>query len=122
MLIPARVPDDWRVRCSYFAGAERPPSGPRVSINYRSDSAHEDLSIGESAASDPDPIHVADRSDWEHIDRGGHALLVRARGERFPESQVRVERDGTRVYMFSSSLARERMIELAAGLVAAPAR
>jgi hypothetical protein len=52
VLMPDRVPADWRVQCMFIEASQRPPSPALVSLNYRSDDGHQSISISQMAAAD----------------------------------------------------------------------
>jgi hypothetical protein len=120
VLVPERVPTSWTVHCTYFGGSERPPSGPGVSIHYRSDSGHEDLNISEGLADDFARQRIGTGEDWEEVTAGDRRVRVRGRGEQFPQSQLVLEHRGTHVLMVSNGLSREQLIALARVLEPAP--
>jgi hypothetical protein len=119
LFVPERVPSSWRVHCTYFGGAERPPAPPSVSIHYGSDSGHESLSLVlRPAGAQPDPI---DDQGWDQVRAGEYTVRVHGRGERGPQSQLRLEHAGTSVLMISDTLSRDQLIAIAALLIPAPA-
>jgi len=119
LLVPEHMPSTWTFDCTYSGPSDRPPSSPTVGINYRSDSGHESLNlILRPAGADP---HRTDASDWREARAGEYTVRVHGRGERGPQSQLRLEHAGTSVLMLSDTLSGDQLIALAAMLVPAPA-
>lgn len=115
VLMPARVPAGWQASCEYFEPGRRPATPARVQLSYRSDSAHESLTISQRSAGDADPY--PDTEGWQQFDREGTSLEVRTEARR---SELRLEREGTAVLMISGNLSTEQLADLALGLVEAP--
>jgi hypothetical protein len=113
VMIPERVPSNWHVRCS-FVDSER----PSVHLHYHSDSAHESLNISQGHVSDLGP--EIDEEEFEQARAGERTVWVRRRDERWPQAQLFMEHEGTRIQMTSDSLTAEQLIGLAAMLVPAP--
>ena len=117
LLIPERVPSSWTMECTYVGASDRPPSPPSVNIRYRSNSGHEGVNLHERGAGD-DVGHEGE--GWEQARAGEYSVEVLARGERSPESQLRLQHEGTSVLMTSDTLSGEQLIGLAATLTPAP--
>jgi hypothetical protein len=85
----------------------------------RSESGHEDLHLAEVAESEPDRFHG---EGWTERRSGELSVRVRDRGGpgTGPQSQLALERDGTRVLMLSRSLTADQLVALASMLVPAP--
>jgi hypothetical protein len=118
VMIPERVPSTWRIRCHYVGESERPPRRPSVHLHYHSDSGHEDLNISQGYVADLGP-EIAEE-EFEAARAGEQTVHVRRRDNRWPQAQLYVEHDGTRIQMTSSSLTTDQLIALAAMLVPAP--
>ncbi len=116
VFVPALVPTDWRLHCTYVAASERPPRPPSVSLHYRSDSGHEGVSVRQSPADDTNPArdHAAANDGWEDVLRDGVAMRVRSAGG---QAQLVCERNGTGVLMTSETLRVSQLQNLAAMLV-----
>ena len=71
-----------------------------------------------AAGGQPDPIDAGE--NWEQVRAGEYAARVHPRGERGPQSQLRLEHDGTSVMMFSDTLSGDQLVAIAALLVPAP--
>lgn len=119
LLVPERVPSSWTVHCTYFGGSQRPPAPPSVSINYRSESGHESLSLVLRPAGEQQP-HPIDDEGWDELDAGEYTVRVNGRGERGPQSQLHLEHAGTSGLMLSDTLSRDQLVAIAALLVPAP--
>jgi hypothetical protein len=90
-----------------------------VSIQYSSDSGHESLSLVlRAAGGQRDPI---DDEGWDQVRAGQYTVRVCGRGERGPQSQLRLEHAGTSVLMISDTLSRDQLVAIAALLIPAPA-
>jgi hypothetical protein len=118
VLVPERVPSTWSVHCTYSGPSERPPAPASVSIRYRSDSGHESLSlllqpVGEAR-------WPGDTARWEQAQAGPYTVRVWGRGEGGPQSQLRLDHEGTSVLMLSDTLSRDQLVAIAAMLVPAP--
>jgi hypothetical protein len=66
----------------------------------------------------PDAI---DDEGWDQVRAGEYTVRVHGRGERGPQSQLRLEHAGTSVLMISDTLSRDQLIAIAALLIPAPA-
>jgi len=114
VMIPERVPSTWHVRCHYLE-SER----PSVHLHYHSDSAHESLNISQGHESDLGP--EIDEESFEQARAGERTVWVRRREGHWPQAQLYMDHDGTRIQMTSESLTAEQLMGLAALLVPAPA-
>jgi outer membrane lipoprotein-sorting protein len=118
VLVPERVPSTWTVHCTYTGPSERPPSPPSVSIQYRSQSGHESLSLVLQPTGQA--RYPGDTTNWEQVQAGPYTARVSGRGERGPQSQLRLDHDGTSVLMLSDTLSRDQLVAVAAILAPAP--
>ena len=119
VLVPARIPPAWGAEYAFIEPSRRPPSAACVSINYRSDDGHEGVSLSQYAVGDqPDQYNLMlKRDDWQTITRNGTDLQVRAPGS---QTQARIERDGTFVFLTSETLTADQLATIAAELKPAP--
>lgn len=119
VLIPERIPPDWRSSYAFIEPSPRPPSAVCVAINYHADDGHESVSLSEYAAGDqPEQYNLMIKHDeWQTITRNGTDIRVRAPGN---QAQAHIERDGTFVFLSSETLTAEQLASLAAGLKPAP--
>jgi hypothetical protein len=122
VLIPDRIPSDWQLHCVFLEPSDRPPAPAQVSLQYRSVSGHESVSLSQTPATDRPSIYdEMTRSDhWEHITRGGTDILVTKPGATGGQVQAQLERDGTFVFLMSETLSTEQLTTIAAGLRPAP--
>ncbi|MBV9536762.1 MAG: hypothetical protein JO321_15265 [Solirubrobacterales bacterium] len=119
VLVPERIPADWRSRYTFVEPSQRPPHAACVLINYHSDDGHESVSLSEYAAGEqPDQYDLMIKHDeWQTITRNGTDVRARAPGG---QAQAYIERDGTFVFVSSDTLTAEQLAGLAAGLKPAP--
>jgi outer membrane lipoprotein-sorting protein len=114
VLIPQRVPPAWQVRCHYVGEPDR----PSVHLHYQSESAHESLNISQGYATDLAP--EIDEQGFEEAQAGERRVWVRGRDQHFPQTQLYMDHEDTRILMTSESLTTDQLIALAAMLVPAP--
>ena len=74
-LVTERLPSSSKVHCTLPGPSQRPPAGPWIHINYRSDSGREDLSVSECAHGDRD-YPDTDGPMWEDGHAGARAIRV----------------------------------------------
>ncbi len=115
VLMPDRVPAGWELSCMYIGPSVRPTRAASVSLSYRSESAHEDVSIEQTSATEEHPLQST--KGWEQVARDSSVFEVRSPGY---QTQLRLERGGTYVLMTSGTLSTDRLADLAARLIAAP--
>jgi hypothetical protein len=120
VLVPERIPSDWRGSYTFIEPSQRPPLPACVSIHFRSDDGHESVSLSQYAVGDqPDQYNLMlKRDDWQTITRNGADVKVRAPGG---QAQAHVERDETFVFLTSETLTAEQLTSIAARLKPAPA-
>ena len=120
VLVPEQVPSDWSGSYTFIEPSQRPPSAACVSIHFRSDDGHESVSLSQHAVGDqPDQYNLMlQREDWQTITRNGTDVQVRALGG---QTQAKIERDETFVFLSSETLTAEQLTTIAAGLKPAPA-
>jgi hypothetical protein len=95
--IPARAPAGWEAQIGFATEQDRPPMPPQLHLHYRAPSGTEGFSLAESPAD-----HPGEQGGYEHA------------------QTVRLELDGTRIVIHSTSLGADALEEVAAGLVRAP--
>jgi hypothetical protein len=119
VLIPERIPADWRSTYTFSEPSQRPPSAASVLINYQADDGHESMSLSEYAAGDqPDQYNLMlKHGEWQTITSDGDEVHVRALGN---QAQAHIERDATFVFLSSETLTGEQLASLTAGLKPAP--
>ena len=110
------MPDGWELHVTLWPGRERPKSPPGVLLAYRSRDATAALSVIQTRAGEGTDLISLDPGAAERVERGGQEILLRRRGDRLPMSALRLERDGTGIFVTSDSLEAERLIELALSL------
>jgi hypothetical protein len=121
VLMPDRVPANWRVDCTSFEASQRPQSPAQVSLSYRSDDGHESVSISQMAAADRASHHyenMVNRDDWQEVAGVGTPVMVRPAG--WGQAQAHLERDGTFVFLVSDNLTSDQLVTIAAGLKPVP--
>jgi outer membrane lipoprotein-sorting protein len=116
VLVPARVPDDWRLRSSYIPANERWRIGEHVSLSYRSDDGTADVMIGQARPGDPDHGTLLAGDGWSELERDGVTFRMRPRSDSWGQPQLYIEREGTGVLMTSDSLTNDDLIALALSL------
>jgi hypothetical protein len=123
VLIPDRVPANWRVHCFFVEASTRPPQPAQVSLHYSSDDGHESVSLAQSSAINrPYGYEELTRGDaWQEVERNGTVVRVAKPDGRFgSQAQAHLERDGTFVFLSSDTLSSDQLATLAAGLKPAP--
>jgi hypothetical protein len=73
VLIPDRIPSDWRVHCALTEQSHRPPRPASVALNYRSDDGNEGLSLSQYAAENkPEQYDLMIATDgWRMVTHDG---------------------------------------------------
>jgi hypothetical protein len=120
VLIPARIPSDWRVHCAFIEPSHRPPRQASVALNYSSDDGNDRVSLSQYAAENkPEQydLMIANHG-WRTVIHDSTAVEVRSPGG---QSQAHIERNGTFVFLTSETLSGARLAALAAGLKPVPA-
>jgi hypothetical protein len=122
VLIPERVPLDWRVTCAFIEASERPPSPATVVLQYSSDDGHERVSLSQWAAADqPAQLEqTADEELWETVVQDEIEVRVTRATLDGAQARAYVERDGTAVSLSSSALSPAQLATVAADLKPAP--
>ena len=121
VLMPDRVPTNWRVHCMFIEASQRPPSAAQVSLSYHSDDGHESILISQMAAADASHHYgnmIDDENNWQVVARDGTS--VRVRPAEWGQAQAQIERDGTFVFLVSHSMTVDELATIAAGLRPAP--
>ncbi|MGH2892963.1 MAG: hypothetical protein ACRDPM_06815 [Solirubrobacteraceae bacterium] len=118
VLIPQRIPADWRSSYTFSEPSQRPPSAACVLINYHAEDGHESVSLSEYAAGDqPDQYNLMlEHGEWQTITRDGVDVRVRPGSQ----GQAHIERDGTFVFLSSETITAEQLASLTATLKPAP--
>jgi hypothetical protein len=122
VLIPDRIPPDWRSTCAFIEPSVRPPSPAAISLNYHSDDGHQSVSLSEYAAGDkPDQYGLMiEHGGWRTITRDGTDVRVRTFDGPSSQAQAYIERSETFVFLTSETLTGDELATLAAGLKPAP--
>ena len=120
VLMPDRVPANWRVHCMFIEASQRPPLAAHVSLSYRSDDGHQSVSISQMAAADAGHRHMnmIDDENWQEVARDGTSVKVRP--AEWPQAQAYLEREGTFAFLVSDNLTGDQLATIAAGLRPAP--
>ena len=120
VLMPDRVPANWRVHCMFIEASQRPPSPAHVSLSYRSDDGHQSISISQLAAADASHHYqnMINDENWQEVARNGTS--VRVRPAEWGQAQAHLERDGTFVSLVSDNLTGDQLATIAASLRPAP--
>ncbi|MFL5896365.1 MAG: hypothetical protein ACJ76Z_14790 [Thermoleophilaceae bacterium] len=115
VLVPDRVPPDWRLDVHYMPARKRPPSHARVTLWYRSEDGTGALTIGQSRAGDDDDEYadMLHHEGWEQLERDGVRFNFRKRSPNWPQPQLQFERDGTSIFMNSDQLSNDDLVALA---------
>jgi outer membrane lipoprotein-sorting protein len=122
--IAERVPAGWAAQIGFAAEQDRPPLAPEVHLHYRAPDGMRGFSIAESPANHPgehDEYEHAAANPWRSIDRDQRRMQVREPAESWQPAQVRLELDGTRILINSTDLDADALLDVAGGLVRAPA-
>lgn len=123
VLIPERIPENWQPRCMFWEASDRPPTPPRVSLQYRSEDGHESVSISQMAATDSDEGYeqMKQGDGWQDVIVEDTVVRVTKPGFRGPQRQAHIERDGTFVFLTTDTLDSDDLAKIAARLKPAPA-
>ncbi|MDX6652402.1 MAG: hypothetical protein QOJ38_1183 [Solirubrobacterales bacterium] len=117
--VPARVPDNWRLRASVFAARERPPIPAWITVWYSTEDASGEVHISETKIDDDHWRTITQSDDWHEIETGSGTTRA-FRGPNDVEQALVMRRMGdTRVTLSSQSVGVETLIELAEALVPA---
>ncbi len=117
--IPSRVPRDWESNIAFAAGG----AAPQVFLHYGAMDGTHRFTIGQSPEDHPDDHHEYDYAragPWRDAERDGRRMEVREQLEDWHPAQVRLELDGTRIFIHSSDLEPGALVDVAAGLKRAP--
>jgi hypothetical protein len=119
VLIPDRIPSDWRVHCTFIEQSHRPPRPASVALNYSSDDGNERVSLSQYAVeTKPEQYDLMIANDgWRAVTHDGFAVQVRAPGG---QSQAHIQRNGTFVFLTSETLSGARLAAIAVGLKPVP--
>lgn len=119
VLIPQRIPPDWKSRYAFIEASVRPPSAAAVSITYHAEDGHQGVSLTQYAAGDQDGQYalMIEHGGWQTIQRNDITIHVRALGG---QAQAQLEHDGTFVSLISDTLTAEELTALAESLKPAP--
>ena len=123
VLMPGRVPSDWQLHCDFLEASERPPAPTQVSLQYRSESGHENVHLSQSSAADRPSIYdeLTSGDGWDEVTRDETVIRVtKPTAHGHAQVQAHLERDGTFVFLTSETLSSEQLITIAAGLRPAP--
>jgi hypothetical protein len=122
VLIPDRLPANWRVHCYFIEASARPPQPAHVSLLYSSNDGHESVSLSQSSATDSpsDYERLTSGDAWHDVEHDGTVVRVTKPGALGPQAQAHLERDGTSVLLTSQTLNSDQLAKLAAGLKRAP--
>jgi hypothetical protein len=120
VLMPDRVPTNWRVHCLFIEASQRPPLAAQVSLSYYSDDGHQSISISQMAAADAAHHYgnTINDENWQEVVRG--ETLVKVRPAEWGQVQAYIERDGTFAFLVSNNLTSDQLATIAAGLRPAP--
>ncbi len=118
VLIPDRIPSDWRVSCLFREASGRPPWPGSVALIYRSDDGHESVSLSQFRAADKSSMMLAD-DDWEDVGPEGTAIRA-TRLDASSEAQAQLEHGDTFVILTSQTLTRDELATIGASLKPAP--
>lgn len=116
VFVPTRVAPAWRLEVTLYAPRREREGDPWLTLSYKNGGPvgtvlHVRQSTRSSRMIDP-----KEAPPWEEIERAGVAMRVRGPAEKWPQSQVELERDGTRIALDSFSLPIEDVIQLALSL------
>lgn len=108
------------MNCTYAEASERPASSAAVFLQYRSDSAHQDLDISLYAPSQRGPVYdeLIRGDGWKRVVSDGQAIHVTKAGF---QTQAWLERDGTFAFLMSETLSPDEITKIAASFTPAPA-
>ena len=122
VLIPDRIPANWRVHCVFVEASTRPPLPAQVSLNYRSDDGHESVSLSQSSATNRESGYerLTSGDAWHDVERYGTVVRVTKPDAVGSQAQAHLERDGTFVVLTSETLNSDQLATLAAGLKPTP--
>ena len=125
VLVPASLGHDWALDLSFVEGSERQGLPATAFVHVRSEGGHWQAAISETSAEDlalDESYDSLDRAEhWRTEVRDCRELHVREPPESWADVLVRMEAEGTRVQITSHDLGAERLVDLAARLVPAPA-
>jgi hypothetical protein len=110
------IPEAWELHVTLWPGRERPASPPGVLLAYRSRDMTAGISVIQTPAGEGTDLISLDPGAADRVVRGGHEILLRRRGDGLAMSALRLERDGTGIFITSDSLDLERLIEVAISL------
>lgn len=119
VMIPSRMPRDWRVNCVFVEASEKPRWPAQVSINYSSDDASESVSLLQASAPGLPGEWVEQLTTgkkWEQLVKHDTLVTILRPDEHGPQVQAHLERNGTFVFLMSETLDADELATLAAGL------
>ena len=120
VLMPDRVPTNWRMHCMFIEASPRPPTPALVSLSYHSNDGHQSISISQMATVDASRQygHMIDDENWQEVTRDGMSIKVRS--PEWSQAQANIERDGTFAFIVSDNLTSDQLATIAASLRPAP--
>ncbi len=118
VLIPDRIPTDWRVTCLFREASARPPWPGSVALIYRSDDGHESVSLSQFSVTDKSSMMLID-NDWEDVGPEGKAIRA-TRLDASSEAQAQLVHGDTFVILTSQTLTRDELATIGASLKTAP--
>jgi outer membrane lipoprotein-sorting protein len=124
IFVPGRVPPRWEFSTTYTARNERVHRAEAIGLSYRSIDGTTSLHLSQSRTGDDLDEHRFMLRDarWENIERDGLRMKIRRRAPDWRQPQLHLERDGTSIFLHSSDLSDDELIEFALGLKPASGR
>lgn len=125
ILRPSRVPDDWSMQCTYSAPSHQFGGiSAGVTLDYRSDSADQDLRIALCEAAHRHPIYdeLTAGENWHEQQHASQIVRIAPRsGPAEPQTQAYIERGGTFAFLTSETLTDAEVASYAFALTPAGA-
>jgi hypothetical protein len=119
VLVPQRVPADWRLTVRVHGLAGRPGLTPTVLMSYTTPDGSAGVNLSQTGPEAPDTFDMPGGPHPRHLVRDGVQMRIRERQDNFPQTQLACEHHGTQVTMNSDSLDVDTLATLAASLAPA---
>lgn len=119
IFVPQRVPRGWEINMGFYEGSMQPPVPQSAHLHLGSQDGTRSVTITQCAASDAAGIDEWDHADpapWQNADRNGLTIEFREANADWQPTRVRLEREGTRLLLDSTSLDAEALLDLAVSL------